>query len=104
MVSIFFSFFFFQIPSDSVTIISQEQEEETGSPELSGQTENIVREYFCIKTFLVSFSNFILQEGENDVSVQVSFNLFLYEYIRFIRVYMGKINNQLTPIVLAEIE
>ncbi|XP_068205657.1 nuclear pore complex protein Nup107-like [Palaemon carinicauda] len=49
---------FTKIPSDSVNIIVQEHEEETGSPDLSGETENIVREYFCIKTFLDAQESF----------------------------------------------
>ncbi|XP_066943854.1 nuclear pore complex protein Nup107 [Macrobrachium rosenbergii] len=49
---------FNKIPSDSVNIVVQEHEEETGSPDLSGETENIVREYFCIKTFLDAQESF----------------------------------------------
>lgn len=49
---------FNKIPSDSVNIITQDYEAETGSPELTGQTENVVREYFCFKTFLDAQESF----------------------------------------------
>ncbi|KAK7083378.1 hypothetical protein SK128_011021, partial [Halocaridina rubra] len=49
---------FNKIPADSVSVISQETEAETGSSELTGPTENIVREYFCFKTFLDAQESF----------------------------------------------
>lgn len=44
----------FQIPTDSVNLIMSQYKAETGSSELPPRAENVVREYFCIRTLLVS--------------------------------------------------
>nr|XP_053637190.1 nuclear pore complex protein Nup107-like [Cherax quadricarinatus] len=49
---------FNKIPSDSVDIIMREHEVETGSSDLPPQAENVVREYFCIRTFLSAQDSF----------------------------------------------
>lgn len=49
---------FKKIPSDSVNVIIQEHETETGSRDLTTQSDNIVREYLCIRTFLDAQDSF----------------------------------------------
>ncbi|XP_045609120.1 nuclear pore complex protein Nup107 [Procambarus clarkii] len=49
---------FAKIPSDSVNVIMREHEAETGSSDLPSHAENIVREYFCIRTFLDAQDSF----------------------------------------------
>ncbi|MPC33339.1 Nuclear pore complex protein Nup107 [Portunus trituberculatus] len=46
------------LPSDSVNIIIKEYEAETGKAEVPSHSENIVREYFCIRTFLDAQDSF----------------------------------------------
>lgn len=49
---------FNKLPSDSVNVIIKEHETETGKAEVPPQAENIVREYFCIRTFLDAQDSF----------------------------------------------
>lgn len=49
---------FNKLPSDSVNVIIKEYEAESGKAEVPPHSENIVREYFCIRTFLDAQDSF----------------------------------------------
>ncbi|KAK3854838.1 hypothetical protein Pcinc_038712 [Petrolisthes cinctipes] len=49
---------FSKIPTDSVNLIISQYKGETGSSELPPRAENVVREYFCIRTFLDAQDSF----------------------------------------------